>query len=266
MTATTMPRARELLQTDRASSRANLTAEYAALVALVDGLAPGDWSKPTECTGWTVRHMVAHLAGSAECGARTGALLRHYSYAGWKSRHAPETFVDHMCQSQIASRDGMSDLEVAADLRRWATDAPAQLEATARLLRGIPLPAVTGAPPGARLSWFVDVITTRDVWMHRVDLTRALGVERPVTPAEPELVRQVIRDLDTEWRGPALDLTLTGPGGGSWRIGDHDPVAHITEDAVGLMRLLSGRSDECDLAADGDSAGVDTLRRARVLF
>ena len=266
MNSTTTRRARELPQTSPSAARTNLTAEYAALVTLVDGLGPEQWRAPTECTGWTVRHMVAHLAGSAECGARTSALVRHYGYAFVRSARAPQTFVDHMCVSQIAAREGLSGPELAADLRRWAADTPGRAESTPALVRRIPLPAVAGGPPGARMSWFLDVISTRDVWMHRVDLARALGVERDVTVAEAEAVRQVVRDLDTAWDGPSLDLVLTGPGGGQFRLGDGDPVATVTEDAVALMRLLSGRSDECDLATEGDPAAAAALRAARVLF
>lgn len=265
MTTITL-RARDLPQTPPSVARANLGSEYAALLTLVDGLTPQEWATPTECPGWSVRHMVAHLAGSAECGTRKVALARHYGYAFWKSRKDPQTFVDHLCASQIAAREGMSGQELVADLRRWAADAPARLESTPALVRSIPVPAAAGGPAGRRMSWFLDVINTRDVWMHRVDLARALGREREVTIAEGEAVRQVVRDLDTDWTGPALALTLTGPGGGTWRVGEGEPVAHVTEDAVDLMRLLSGRSDECALATEGDPAAADALRAARVLF
>lgn len=40
----------------------------------------------------------------------------------------------------------------------------------------------------------------------------------------------------------------------------------ICEDAVAYLRLLSGRSDECELASDGDPAAAAALRGARVVF
>lgn len=266
MTQTTTMRARELPQTDPTTARANLAAEFAALTHTVDGLSPADWTRPTDCAGWTVRHMVAHIAGSAECSVRKSTLLRVYGGAGWKSRKAPETFVDHMCAAQISARSDLTDQEVAADLERWARDAPAKLESWPGFLRRLPLPARVGGPRGAEVSWFLDVINTRDVWTHRVDLARALGVSRETTVAESEAVRQVVRDLDTDWSGPPVELTLTGVGGGTWRIGAGDPVAHVTEDAVAYLRLLSGRSDECTLTTHGDPAATTALRTARVLF
>jgi len=88
----------------------------------------------------------------------------------------------------------------------------------------------------------------------------------PESAAEPMVVDQVVRDLDLEWTGPAFDLELTGRVHGRWRVGRGDPVAQVGEDAVALMRLLSGRSDECRLDVSGDPAAADRLRAARVVF
>ncbi|MDO5682410.1 MAG: maleylpyruvate isomerase family mycothiol-dependent enzyme [Propionibacteriaceae bacterium] len=267
----------DIVQTPPAVARPALEAEYAALIALVESFSRDDWSRPTDCTGWTVRDMVAHLAGSAECAVRKLAMLRHYGYAGWKSRKSPTEFVDYMCRSQIASRAGLSDDELVRDLTRWGTRAPAKLTAGwPGFLRRRTMPPSAGLPSGSTLSTFLDVIHLRDIWLHRIDLTRAVGREREITSAEGELVQQVIRDLAAEWSGPPVELTLTGPGGGRWRIGDGPPVAHVTEDAVAYLRLLSGRSDECRFvaeslrgeagSADGDPAVVEALRAARVIF
>lgn len=43
---TTIARARELPATSPSTARTTLTAEYAALLALVDGLTPADWAAP----------------------------------------------------------------------------------------------------------------------------------------------------------------------------------------------------------------------------
>lgn len=64
--------AREIPVTDRKPARRNADAEYAALVETVRGFEPEDWSLPTDCEGWTVRDMVAHLTGAAH-----GAVSTH---------------------------------------------------------------------------------------------------------------------------------------------------------------------------------------------
>lgn len=262
----TAARAAHLAQTDPDAARAHAVAEYAALVAMVDALSAPDWDRPTDCTEWRVRDLVAHVAGACEEACRLPVMLRHQAVALNGVRRRDGAMVDLLCAAQIADRARLSDAELAADLRRWAAGAPDGRRRQPGLLRRVPLPAFAGLRPGTRLSYLLDVVYVRDVWLHRVDLHRATGVDLPTSTAEAEVVAQVVRDLDLEWRGPAFVLELTGRGAGSWAVGEGDPVATVTEDAVALMRLLSGRSDECVLATEGDAAAADRLRAARVVF
>src|SRR5687768_11664723 len=39
--------------------------EYQRVTDAVDALRPEDWSRPTDCTAWDVRQLVAHIAGQA---------------------------------------------------------------------------------------------------------------------------------------------------------------------------------------------------------
>ena len=39
--------------------------EYQRVTDAVDALQPEDWSRPTDCTAWDVRQLVAHIAGQA---------------------------------------------------------------------------------------------------------------------------------------------------------------------------------------------------------
>ena len=79
MTTTTAPRAAGLAQTGPDRGRDLAVAEYAALVAMVDAFSAGDWERETDCTGWRVREMVAHLAGAAEEACRSATRQRHSS-------------------------------------------------------------------------------------------------------------------------------------------------------------------------------------------
>lgn len=261
-----MDRAAHLAQTDPDTARDLAVAEYDALLAMVGGFDAADWDRPTDCTGWRVRDMVAHVAGAAEEACRLRVMLRHQAVALNGVRRRTGAMVDLLCAAQIADRAGMSDADLAANLRRWAAGAPDGRRRQPSVLRRITLPAFAGLRPGARLSHLLDVVYVRDVWLHRVDLQRATGVAMPVSVAEPEVVAQVVRDLDLEWAGPAFVLELTGRGSGRWTVGKGDPVAHVTDDAVALMRLLSGRSDECAPTVEGDPAAADRLRAARVVF
>ena len=39
--------------------------EYQRVTDAVDALHPEDWGRPTDCTEWDVRQLVAHIAGQA---------------------------------------------------------------------------------------------------------------------------------------------------------------------------------------------------------
>jgi uncharacterized protein (TIGR03083 family) len=40
-----------------------LEPERAALVALLEGLEPGDWTRPTECPAYTIKGVASHVLG-----------------------------------------------------------------------------------------------------------------------------------------------------------------------------------------------------------
>ncbi|WP_051214953.1 maleylpyruvate isomerase family mycothiol-dependent enzyme [Granulicoccus phenolivorans] len=242
--------------------------EYAALLTMVDALAPADWHRPTDCTAWRVRDLVAHLAGAAEEASRTGVALRH-QYAGLSGAlrsRGERNWVDFVGDAQIAERADLDESALGADLRHWAERAPAGRRHQPRVMRVMRMPRVAGLRPGATGAYLYDVIYNRDTWLHRIDLHRATGIPLPESGAEAAIIAQVVRDLDLGWRGPSFILELTGRGGGCWAIGAGEPVATVTEDATALMRLLSGRSDECALVTEGDPAPAAGLRTARVVF
>ena len=266
MTLHTAARAAALPQTDPDAARDHAAAEYDALLTMVSAFSASDWDRPTDCTEWRVRDVVAHVAGAAEEACRLPVMLRHQAAALNGLRRGDGSIVDLLCRVQIADRAGLSDADLVADLRRWATGAPEGRRRQPRLLRRVPMPGFTGLRAGTTLSHLLDVIYVRDVWLHRVDLHRATQVEMPASSAEGEVVAQVVRDLDVEWSGPAFTLELTGRGAGRWQVGAGAPVATVTEDAVAMMRLLSGRSDECVLATEGDQTVAERLRAARVVF
>src|SRR5258708_38379858 len=52
------------------------TAELEASIALLEGLHERDCARPTDCAGWTVHDLTAHLAGQYQGLARLGVYLR----------------------------------------------------------------------------------------------------------------------------------------------------------------------------------------------
>jgi uncharacterized protein (TIGR03083 family) len=92
-----------------------------------------------------------------------------------------------------------------------------------------------------RLGYLLDTILTRDTWMHRVDITRATGLELELTPAhDGRLVADVVAEWAHRHQQP-FTLNLEGPAGGTFTHGGGGGE-EITLDAVEFCRTLSGRA------------------------
>src|SRR6266516_3483631 len=52
------------------------TAELEAFIALLADLDDRDWARPTDCAGWTVHDLTAHLVGQYQGLAKLSVLLR----------------------------------------------------------------------------------------------------------------------------------------------------------------------------------------------
>ena len=126
--------------------------------------------------------------------------------------------------------------------------APARAAFPARPARPpLPVPqTVNGAVETWTIGFLVDVILTRDVWMHRVDTARATGRDLQLTADHDGVL---VADVVAEWvarHGSACALTLTGPAGGRWRFGTDVPELEL--DAVEFCRIVSGRRSEASHA------------------
>jgi hypothetical protein len=95
--------------------------------------------------------------------------------------------------------------------------------------------------------------------MHRLEVALATEREFVVGDHDHEIVAQVVRDLDRQWPGPAVTLTLDGPAGGTWQLGPGPSTGTVRADAVEMMLHLSGRGG---LALPPDSP----FDNARVVF
>ncbi len=92
------------------------------------------------------------------------------------------------------------------------------------------------------LGYLVDVILTRDIWMHRVDVSRAVGAELDL---DTEHDGRIVADIVAEWarrHGRPFDLLLHGPAGRRYRAAGDDPE-QIEIDTVEFCRILHGRAE-----------------------
>ena len=108
-------------------------------------------------------------------------------------------------------------------------------------LRAIPMKQqlLSGATERWTVGYLLDTILTRDAWMHRVDIARAIDRDVILTAAHDG---RIVADAVAEWarrHGQSFTLELTGAGGGTFVAGSGGET--ISLDAVDLCRIFSGR-------------------------
>src|SRR5262245_44960696 len=91
-----------------------LRTELERLLALAESLGPDDWARPTACTEWTVRDMLAHQAGSYASGTSYREMVHQY-LARPKPGQLPE---DAVIALQLAERADTSAAQLIAEIRR----------------------------------------------------------------------------------------------------------------------------------------------------
>ena len=228
-------------------------AELRAFLRLLRQLDDADWQRWTDNEGWDVRDVAAHVLRACQESASPATLVGDSLRA---FAHLPMALVDALNEVGVHAGRRREPAELVADLERIGPKALRARRDFPRLLRAVPLPI---APVHATVGRLMDVVYPRDMFIHRIDISRATGREMTFGEHEPLLVEQVVRDLHERWLGPPATLELTGPAGGAWVIGTGEPTGTITVDAIAYVRTLSGRDDDPPLKADPPS-----LREAAV--
>lgn len=238
--------------------------EHAAFVDLLSSLEAPDWQAPTDCEGWTVRDVVAHVAGALQEGAHLSAQLRRVVLG--PRRYPGLGRLDAMNQLQVDDRRRVTTDQLVEEIRTLGPRAARARHRMPRPLRSLSVPSGFGLPAGSTFGYLVDVIYPRDLWMHRVDVARA--TDRPLhhTATEADVVALVVRDLAACWDGPTTTLILNGHGAGSWTLGSGTPEAAVETDAVEICRHLSGRVASPPIATKGDPGAEQHLLAARIPF
>jgi uncharacterized protein (TIGR03083 family) len=218
--------------------------EYERFGELLATLADEHWSVPTDCARWDVSNVTSHLIAMSR------------AFASF-----PREFIRQQRASKPLRRElGLSSFDAWTEYQ--ATMHPAGLGLVAsyrehypralrrreglKVLRPVRFPQ----PPYGwwSLAYLMDEILTRDVWMHRVDISRATGRDLVLTPEhDGRFVRSIVRDLGARWSRP-FALVLTGPAGGGYVNGAG--ADEIEVDAVEFCRILSGRSEGHGLPTD----------------
>jgi len=215
-------------------------AEYARFLELLRSLDDADWATPTVCDGWDVRAVALHVLGAAEGCASMREMAHQMRHGGKLAKERGyDHFVHGVNEVQIAERAELAPPQV---VERFARVAPRAVRGRRRLPRPARrIPVGFPEPLGKRsLAYLYDLVYTRDVWMHRVDIARAVGREPRLT-AEHD--GRLMADMVVDWattHGHAFHLELTGPAGGVFEQGTGGEST--TLDAVDWIWTVSGRA------------------------
>lgn len=220
-------------------------AAYARFADLAESVTPEQWSLPTDCEEWTVRDLVGHMVGAMRSAASTREFLRQFRVISRRTKATGANQTDVMTAVQIELTASLNEQDLVSECRSLVGPAArGRSKPPAPIRRWVRFPVTFGSTTESwRLDYLLDVILTRDAWMHSVDLSRAIG--RPMALTQ-ELDGQVIAGVAEEWgrrHGQPVTLRLTGPAGGEFSLNGAGGQT-IEIDAVEFARSVSGRQPE----------------------
>lgn len=212
-------------------------AEYQRFLDVLRGLDPRDWSRPTDCERWSVKDIVSHVTGTGTTTLSMREQIRQVREGKKVARELGLGNFDGQNELQVRERAHVTPAEI---LQTAEETLPRVLRARSRL--PAPVRAIRLKMPilgWASLGYLYDIILTRDIWMHRVDISRAAARELVLTREhDGRLVSNVVADWAGR-HGQPFRLTLEGPAGGTLTQGDGGEEHRL--DAVEFCRIMSGR-------------------------
>lgn len=211
--------------------------QYVRLANVLSGLSDEEWAAPTPCTGWDVKALASHVLGGLECVRQPREFVRQYRAGVRLAKELKVGPVDGLNEIQVREHAHLSGPEIAQRIVDLIEPALRHRMRTPLLLRyGIWTKLdVRGWTP---VAWVLDVVYTRDTFMHRLDVAEANGRPADVDGVEARIVADIVREW-AERHGEPVTLRLTGPAGGTYVAGAGGP--EIECDAVEFARVVSGR-------------------------
>jgi uncharacterized protein (TIGR03083 family) len=237
---TTATRVQDVRPLSHGEAKGLAAAEYDRFLDLLRSLSPDEWSRPTECEPWDVKALAAHVLGMTERYVSSEEEARQSRLAAEAAQETGVTWIDALTDLQAREHTGLSPADLIARFEDAAPRAVAGRTGATTDERAMTFNPGPPVDEEWTRGYLLDVILTRDPWMHRVDISRAVGRDVVLTP---EHDGRIVADVVSEWsrrHGQPFTLTLTGPAGGTYVAGNGGE--HIELDAVEFCRILSGRA------------------------
>jgi len=189
--------------------------ELSRTLELLRSLEEDDWARPTDCTGWDVHDVVAHLVGQFEGAARPYRLLRRVRTARRMAREARQNnegehsdrpgygVLDGHNELQVRERKGVPPDRLVEELEWWGgrgIRSFGRIPAPLRRMRLSRLFPEAVAMPDDSLDFLIRIIGPRDPWMHRIDICAAVGRPFAADSHDAKIVEQVVADLIELWQ------------------------------------------------------------------
>jgi uncharacterized protein (TIGR03083 family) len=217
--------------------------ELALTLTSLRTLDESAWTTATDCPAWDIRAMYQHVLGACEAGASLRENIHQLRRARSYRKHQGGPLEAALSAVQVRERIDLSPHQI---VERFENIAPKTVRGRTRmpaLVRNHASLVVDGPVHETwKFGYLIDTIYLRDLWMHRVDMSRAL--DRPLELSSDHDGR-IVADVVAEWgrrHGKGFVLELSGPAGGTY---SHDPhihgIDHLSLDAVEFCRTLSGR-------------------------
>lgn len=205
--------------------------QQAAFIDLLHGLGPAQWTQATACPGWDVKDLAAHVLGD-----HIGRLSRHrdgYPPPPPRDGEALPAFLDRFNSEWVTAARRISPQLLIEQLSITGTQVAEFWQAVDLGTLG---EAVSWAGPGPAPVWLDAARDFTEYWTHHQQICEATGQPALTSPgslgpvldtfmrALPHTLRHV-----TAPDGTALQMTVTGPGGGQWtctRSPDHWRLQH----------------------------------------
>ncbi|CAN5488900.1 hypothetical protein BH23ACT3_BH23ACT3_13110 [soil metagenome] len=204
-----------------------LRAERVHVLELIDSLADDEWQLPSDCEGWRVQDVIAHMSAVfvTVCGGETARA------------DPPSDDAERNADAAVEERRYWSTFDVAAEYERSSEAAIAALAA----LQEPPM-ADTVIPLGNLGHHPMHVLADALVFDHychlRHDLLAPGGpLARPDLPSDdlrldpavtwmlaglPQMCADGLAPLDRP-----IDLVFEGPGGGTWHLRPGSPLVEV---------------------------------------